>query len=117
MSMRFDLTDLRLFLHVAEAASITHGAARTNMSLASASERIGAMEAALGAPLLERERRGVRLTPAGSGPRPQARIATQQLGQMRGGLKGYSKGLGGQVRLLFQTPAIYRVLVGGLGAL
>ena len=33
MSIRFDLTDLRLFLHVAEAASITHGAMRANMAL------------------------------------------------------------------------------------
>jgi molybdenum-dependent DNA-binding transcriptional regulator ModE len=57
MSMRFDLTDLRLFMHVAEAASITHGASRANMALASASERIRAMEDALGVPLLERKRR------------------------------------------------------------
>jgi Bacterial regulatory helix-turn-helix protein, lysR family len=58
MSIRFDLTDLRLFVHVAEAGSITHGAARANMTLASASERIRAMEDALSAPLLERKRRG-----------------------------------------------------------
>ena len=45
MPTRFDLTDLRLFMHVAEAGSITHGAARANMTLASASERIRAMEA------------------------------------------------------------------------
>src|SRR5262245_49976042 len=58
MSTRFDLTDLRLFVHVAEAGSITHGAVRANMTLASASERIRAMEEALSAPLLERKRRG-----------------------------------------------------------
>ena len=34
-SMRFDLVDLRLFLLVIEAASITHGAARADMALAS----------------------------------------------------------------------------------
>ena len=38
-SMRFDLVDLRLFLLVIEAASITHGAARAGMALASASAR------------------------------------------------------------------------------
>jgi DNA-binding transcriptional LysR family regulator len=65
MSMRFDLTDLRLFTHVAEAANITQGASRTNMALASASERIRGMEDSLGVPLLERKRRGVHLTPAG----------------------------------------------------
>jgi hypothetical protein len=39
-----DLVDLKLFLFVAEAASITHGAARAGMALASASERIRLME-------------------------------------------------------------------------
>ena len=63
--MRFDLTDLRLFLHVAEAGSITGGAERAGLSLAAASERIQGMEAALGVVLLDRLRRGVRPTPAG----------------------------------------------------
>ncbi len=110
MSIRFDLTDLRLFLHVAEAASITHGAARANMSLASASERIGAMEDALGAPLLERKRRGVRLTPAGSALVHHARIVTRQLEQMRGELNDYARGLRGHVRLLSNTVAISEFL-------
>ena len=35
--MRFDLTDLRLFLHTAEAGSITAGAERAHLTLASAS--------------------------------------------------------------------------------
>lgn len=106
MSIRFDLTDLRLFLHVAEAASITHGATRSNMTLASASERIRAMEEALGARLLERRRRGVKLTPVGSALVHHARIVTQQLEQMRGELSDYAKGLRGHVRLLSNTVAI-----------
>src|SRR5215475_15806223 len=47
-SLRFDLVDLRLFLHVAEAQTITHGAERSNLALASASARIRGMEVALG---------------------------------------------------------------------
>ncbi|TAJ32529.1 MAG: LysR family transcriptional regulator, partial [Reyranella sp.] len=35
--MRFDLTDLRLFRHVAETRSITGGAERSNLALAAAS--------------------------------------------------------------------------------
>jgi DNA-binding transcriptional LysR family regulator len=67
ISKRFDLVDLRLFLLVVEAASITHGAARAGTALVSASERIRLMEDSLGgASLLERNRRGVRATPAGS---------------------------------------------------
>jgi hypothetical protein len=48
--MRFDLVDLRLFLHVADAHSITHGARRANLALASASERIRGMEKMLALP-------------------------------------------------------------------
>jgi DNA-binding transcriptional LysR family regulator len=110
MAMRFDLIDLRLFLHVAEAASITHGAARTNMALASASERIRAMEETLGAPLLERKRRGIRLTPVGSALVHHARIVILQLEQMRGELSDYAKGLRGHVRLLSNTVAIAELL-------
>jgi molybdate transport repressor ModE-like protein len=100
MSVRFDLTDLRLFVHVAEAGSITHGAVRANMTLASASERIRAMEDALSAPLLERKRRGVQLTSAGRVLLHHAWTVTQQLEQMRGELANFGKGLRGHVRLL-----------------
>ena len=116
MSMRFDLTDLRLFLQVAEVGSITHGAARANMALASASERIRAMEEALGAPLLERKRRGVRLTPVGSALVHHARIVTQQLEQMRGELSDYAKGLRGHVRVLANTVAIAELLPTAMAA-
>ena len=100
MSTRFDLIDLRLFVHVAEAGSITHGAVRAHMTLASASERIRAMEDALSAPLLERKRRGVQLTSAGRVLLHHAWVLTQQLEQMRGDLANFGKGLRGHVRLL-----------------
>jgi len=106
MSIRFDLTDLRLFVHVAEAGSITHGAARANMTLPSASERIRAMEIALGAPLLERNRRGIRLTSAGTVLLHHAWIVLQQLKLMRGDLDNFGKGLAGHVRLLSNIGAM-----------
>jgi DNA-binding transcriptional LysR family regulator len=114
-SLRFDLTDLRLFLNVAEGASITHGASRSNMALASASERIRAMEDTLGAPLLERRRRGVHPTPAGSALVHHARIVTQQLERMRGELAEYAAGLRGRVRLLSNTAAMAEFLPAALG--
>jgi DNA-binding transcriptional LysR family regulator len=109
-SLRFDLVDLHLFLCIAEAASITHGGARANMALASASERVRAMEDALGAPLLERQPRGVRLTPAGSALVHHARLVTQQLEQMRGELNDFAKGLRGNVRVLANTVAMTELL-------
>jgi len=110
MPLRYDLIDLRLFLHVAEAASITHGARRSNMSLAAASERIRAMEADLGTDLLVRGRRGVQLTPAGSTLLQHARSVVQQLQQMRGDLDTFAKGLRGHVRLLVNTVAMLEYL-------
>jgi DNA-binding transcriptional LysR family regulator len=103
---RYDLTDLQLFIHVAEASNITHGARRSNMSLAAASERIREMEATLGTGLLVRGRRGVQLTAAGSSLLHHARAVSKQLQQMRGELDGYAKGLRGNVRLLVNTVAM-----------
>jgi DNA-binding transcriptional LysR family regulator len=103
---RYDLTDLRLFIHVAEASNITHGAKRSNMSLAAASERIREMEATLGTGLLVRGRRGIQLTAAGSILLQHARAVSEQLQQMRGELDGYAGGLRGNVRVLVNTVAM-----------
>jgi DNA-binding transcriptional LysR family regulator len=103
--MRFDLVDLRLFLFVVEAASITHGATRAGMALASASERIRLMEESLGAALLERHRRGVRATPAGIALVHHAQLIVQQLERMRGELSEYADGFRGRVRLFANTTA------------
>ena len=83
MTQRFDLTDLRLFLYVADASNITHGAQRANMTLASASERIRDMETDLGTPHLVRKRRGVELTAAGTALLHHARLVMQQLEQTK----------------------------------
>jgi DNA-binding transcriptional LysR family regulator len=105
LDVRFDLTDLRLFVQVAEAASITHGADQANMALASASARIRGMEETLGVALLDRGPRGVKLTPAGRALVHHAHIVLQQLERMRGELGKYAAGLKGHVRLLSNTIA------------
>jgi DNA-binding transcriptional LysR family regulator len=104
--MRFDLVDLKLFLHVADARSITHGAERANLALASASARIRGMEEALGVPLLERNRRGVALSPAGECLLEHARLIVQQVERLRGDLGSFARGLAGSVRLLSNTAAL-----------
>ena len=112
--MRFDLVDLRLFVQVAEAASITHGADQANMALASASARIRGMEETLGVPLLERGPRGVKLTPAGHALVHHAQVVLQQLERMRGELGKYAHGLKGHVRLLSNTIAATEFLPAAL---
>lgn len=112
--MRFDLTDLRLFLTVVECGSLTGGARAMHLALASVSERIAGMEEALGAPLLERNRRGVRATAAGEALVRHARAILGQVEQMRGELRHYATGLKGRVRLLANTIAIGTFLPGEL---
>ena len=84
--MRMDIADLRLFLAIAEAGSITAGASQANLALGSASERLRAIEADAGTALLTRHPRGVSLTEAGAalahGSRPPRRHRGSRL---RGG--------------------------------
>jgi len=108
--MRFDLIDLRLFLHVVEAGSITGGAERMHLALAAASTRIRNMEAELGTPLLHRQRQGVQPTPAGRTLVQHARILLQQTERMRGDLAEYADGLRGHIRLLSNTNALTEFL-------
>ncbi|MEG0120865.1 MAG: LysR substrate-binding domain-containing protein, partial [Pseudomonas sp.] len=108
--MHFDLTDLRLYLHILDTGNITAGAARSHLSLAAASARIRAMEASLGADFLERGRRGVTPTPAGKALAHHARVLLQQAERMQQDLAEYAQGVKGQVRLLCNTTAITEYL-------
>lgn len=108
--MRFDLTDLRLFLAVADAGSITHGAAEAGLSLPAASERLRDMELSGDVRLLDRGRRGVTLTEAGEALAHHARLITRQMAMMRGELGEHAKGLRSTVRLLANTAAMAELL-------
>lgn len=104
--MHFDLIDLRLFLNALETGNITAGAARSHLSLASASARIRGLEASLGIPLLERGRRGVTPTPAGKALAQHARLILQQAERLQFDLADYAKGFKGQVRLLCNSSSL-----------
>lgn len=104
--MRFDLVDLRLFVAVAEARSITHGAERSALALASASARIKGMEVALGVPLLRRERRGVELTAAGESLLDHARIVLHDVEALQGDLAAYARGVKAHIHMLSNTAGM-----------
>ncbi len=113
--MRFDLTDLRLFLAVAEAGSITHGAAQAGLSLPAASERLREMEADGEVSLLTRGRRGIQLTEAGEALAHHARLIQHQMLQMRGELGEHARSLRTSIRLVANTAAITEFLPARLG--
>lgn len=104
--MRFDLVDLQLFIAVADQRSITRGAERSNLALASASARIKGLEQALGVALLKRGRRGVELTAAGESLLDHARIVMHQVDAMRGDLAGFASGVRASVHFLANTSGL-----------
>ncbi|MDE1991768.1 MAG: LysR family transcriptional regulator [Rhizobiaceae bacterium] len=112
--MRFDFIDLRLFLAVVDAGSITHGAAAVGLSLPAASERLRDMETTSGVKLLERGRRGVSPTNAGEALAHHAALVQRQMTQMRGELDEHTKGLRTVIRLMAPTAVITEFLPGRL---
>jgi DNA-binding transcriptional LysR family regulator len=115
-AMRFDLVDLQLFIAVADARSITQGASRAHLALASASERIKGLEAAFGIALLKRGRRGVELTAAGESLLDHARIVIHNVEAMRGDLSAFASGVRASVLLLANTSGLSEHLPRALAA-
>jgi DNA-binding transcriptional LysR family regulator len=114
--MRFDLVDLQLFIAIADARSITAGAGRAHLALASASARIKGLELALGTTLLKRGRRGVELTAAGESLLDHARIIIHNVDAMRGDLSAYASGAKASVHLLANTSGLSEHLPMALAA-
>jgi len=114
--VRYDLVDLQLFLHVAEAASITRGAEMSSMALASASERIRKMESLAGVGLLERRRRGIALTAAGRAFAHHARLVLNEIEHLKGELSEYARGAKGRVRMQANASALSEFLPQALHA-
>ena len=114
--MRFDLVDLQLFIAVADSRSITRGADRSHLALASASARIKGLEDALGVALFKRGRRGVELTAAGESLLDHARLVIHNVENMRGDLARFASGVRASVLLLANTSGLSEHLPRALAA-
>lgn len=77
--MNLDLTDLKLFIKIAESPSLTQGAKRACLSPGAASMRIKSMETELGEGLFHRQHKGLVLTLAGQRLLIHARKILRQL--------------------------------------
>ncbi|AMR81050.1 LysR substrate-binding domain-containing protein [Cupriavidus nantongensis] len=108
--MRFDLVDLKLFTHIAEAQSLTGGAQRSHLSLAAASTRIKNLEEHVGVKLLSRSSQGMKVTGAGETLLAHARRVLRQLEQLSGDLQEYAAGVKGHVRVFANTTAMSEFL-------
>ena len=106
MNLHFDLFDLKLFVYVADARSLTRGAEKACISLAAASTRIKQMEEAVGGKLLHRSAQGVSLTAAGQAVLYHAKRVMQQMEHLRCDMQDFGKGIKGHVRVFANTTAV-----------
>ena len=104
--MHFDIPDLRLFIHVAEANSLTGGARRASLSTAAASMRIKSLEGQLGSRLFYRDIQGVELTPAGHDLLVHARAIMRQVDYIKDKFSQYAEGESGHLRIFANTTAV-----------
>lgn len=108
--MHFDLADLRLFVHIAEAPSLTQGARRAHLSAAAASTRIKALEGQLDCRLLYRDNRGVELTPAGQRLLQHARLILRQVEHLKDDFSEQGGDQVGHIRIFANTTAVTEFL-------
>jgi len=114
--VRYDLTDLRLILHIGETLNLTRAAEKTFLSLPAASTRIRNLEDAFRAQLLLRHSKGVALTPAGEALVTHARTVFRQLECLHADLQPYAAGVKGTLRVLANTTATNAFLPAALSA-
>ena len=109
-NMDFDSVDIRLFAHIAETQSLTHGAEHSYLSVPAASLRIKSLEDKLGARLLDRTSHGTILTPAGQTFLHHGLLVLQQLEHLERDLKQYAQGVKGKLRISANNTAITEFL-------
>jgi DNA-binding transcriptional LysR family regulator len=115
--VRYDLDDLRLFLHVVTEGSITRGASRMHLSLPSASARVRALERTAGITLLIRGRRGVRPTPAGTALARHARDVLDRTARLESAVASYVRTPTTDLTLLAGSSAMHGLVPKALVAL
>ncbi|WP_370242050.1 LysR family transcriptional regulator [Marisediminitalea sp.] len=108
--MQYTLSDLRLFLAIAETGNLTKGAEKVCLAPSTASHKIKTLESNIGTLLLSRHARGISLTTAGEIFLRHARHTLANLEQMHADLMPFAKGLQGHIRLWANTHAIHSYL-------
>ncbi len=104
-----DTRSLAVFLSVAETLNFSRSAGQLAMSVSAVSRSVQRLEEALGQPLLERDKRTVRLTRAGSEFKAYAQRAVDDWRQVQRKL-GREGELSGEVSLYCSVTASYSVL-------
>ncbi|MFC8526084.1 LysR family transcriptional regulator [Nocardia sp. NPDC057227] len=105
-----DLRSIECFLRVAETLHFARAAEELHLSQPALSQRIRTLEREIGVVLLERNRRGVRLTAAGAAFLDPATAALARGAQAADAARRAARGLQGRLRLGFTVIASYTTL-------
>ncbi len=105
-----DARSLHTFLTLADTLSFSRTAEQRHLSLSAVSRALQRMEGEVGQRLLERDKRTVRLTPAGERYRDYAISTLAEWQRLLGELRPDSGDLRGEVRVYCSVTASYSVL-------
>ena len=108
--MRHDLVSLKLFIAVAECGNLTRAAEREHLAVSAISKRVTELEDLVGVPLLQRNPRGVSVTPAGQSLLQHARQMLALVDRMDAELGEFAGGVKGHIRLHAVASALTQFL-------
>src|SRR5215212_5553164 len=105
-----DLRQLRYFVAVVEAGSMTRAAERLHIAQQSLSQQIRVLETQLGAPLLTRSSRGVTPTTVGEVLLREARVVLAQAERAADAVQRAARGDSGALRVGFLTTVAHDLM-------
>ncbi|WP_144110413.1 LysR family transcriptional regulator [Paraburkholderia sp. BCC1886] len=107
---KLDLTSLRLFVAVCQERNIARAAEREFIASSAVSRRIAEIEAAIGLPVIQRQSRGITVTPVGETVLRYALAIIGNIEQMSAELSRFTSGAKGRVRVVANLSSIVQFL-------
>jgi DNA-binding transcriptional LysR family regulator len=107
---KLDLTSLRLFVAVCQEKNIARAAEREFIASSAVSRRIAEIEALIGLPVIQRQSRGITVTPVGETVLRYAQAIIANIEQMSAELSRFSSGAKGRVRVVANLSSIVQFL-------
>ncbi|MEX3786295.1 LysR family transcriptional regulator [Paraburkholderia sp. BR14374] len=107
---KLDLTSLRLFVAVCQERNIARAAEREFIASSAVSRRIAEIEAMIGVPVIQRQSRGITVTPVGETVLRYALAIIGNIEQMSAELSRFSTGVKGRVRVVANLSSIVQFL-------
>lgn len=104
--MRYELTDIRVFMAIADAKNLSIGAMNMHMTAPSASYRLKNLENALGVSLFDRTARGMVLTSAGESVYRYGEAMLSSADQLRTEMTRYNAGVTGHIKVFANSSTL-----------